>query len=172
MELRQHLDRQLEVSWSLLRLHLAGLEDHEALWRPAEVGLHVLQDERQTWVAEWPEREDYSIGPPSIAWLTWHIGFWWSMVHDHSFGGASLQRESVTWPGSADAARAWLSRLHDDWVASVAGVPDDEFGSTSRTRWPMRDRPFVDVLAWVNVELMKNAAEIGYARFLYAARPK
>lgn len=37
-----------------------------------------------------------------------------------------------------------------------------------RTRWPFRDRPFGDVVAWVNVELTKNAAEIGYARFLYA----
>ncbi len=36
------------------------------------------------------------------------------------------------------------------------------------TRWPYRDRPFGDVIAWVNVELTKNAAEIGYARFLYA----
>jgi hypothetical protein len=26
------------------------------------------------------------------------------------------------------------------------------------------------VIAWVNVELTKNAAEIGYARFLYAVR--
>jgi len=26
------------------------------------------------------------------------------------------------------------------------------------------------VAAWVNVELTKDAAEIGYARFLYAAR--
>jgi hypothetical protein len=31
-----------------------------------------------------------------------------------------------------------------------------------------QDRPFGDVIAWVNVELTKNAAEIGYARFLYA----
>ena len=37
-----------------------------------------------------------------------------------------------------------------------------------RTRWLFRDRPFGDVVAWVNVELTKNAAEIGYARFLYA----
>jgi NADPH-dependent 2,4-dienoyl-CoA reductase/sulfur reductase-like enzyme len=31
-----------------------------------------------------------------------------------------------------------------------------------------RNTPFGDVVAWVNVELTKNAAEIGYARFLYA----
>lgn len=38
-------------------------------------------------------------------------------------------------------------------------------------RRPFRDRPFGDVVAWVNVELTKNASEIGYARFLYAVRP-
>jgi hypothetical protein len=35
---------------------------------------------------------------------------------------------------------------------------------------PDTTRPFRDVAAWLNLELMKNAAEIGYARFLYAAR--
>jgi hypothetical protein len=34
----------------------------------------------------------------------------------------------------------------------------------------MQDRPFSDIVGWLNVELMKNAAEIGYARFLYAVR--
>jgi hypothetical protein len=28
----------------------------------------------------------------------------------------------------------------------------------------------MDVIAWVNLELMKNAAEIGYARFLHTGR--
>lgn len=40
----------------------------------------------------------------------------------------------------------------------------------ANTRWPFKDRPFADVVAWLNIELAKNAAEIGYARFLYAAR--
>lgn len=169
-QLRQHLARQLQTSWGLLQLHLTDLDDPEVLWRPARVGLHVHRAEGGQWQADWPEREDYGIGPPSIAWLTWHIGFWWSMVQNHSFGDASLQREDVTWPGSADAVREWISGLHDAWVRSVAAVPDEEFGTTARSRWPMPDRPFVDVVAWANVELMKNAAEIGYARFLYGAR--
>ena len=49
-------------------------------------------------------------------------------------------------------------------------VSDADLRSAQRTRWPFQDRPFGDVVAWVNVELTKNAAEIGYARFLYAAR--
>jgi hypothetical protein len=43
-------------------------------------------------------------------------------------------------------------------------------GAAERTRWPVRDRPFGDVIAWANVELTENAAEIGYARFLYVVR--
>ncbi|WP_317987833.1 hypothetical protein [Hyalangium gracile] len=39
-----------------------------------------------------------------------------------------------------------------------------------RTRWPFQDRPFGDVVAWANMELTKNASELGYARFLYAVR--
>jgi hypothetical protein len=40
---------------------------------------------------------------------------------------------------------------------------------SSRTRWPLQDRPFAEIVAWVNLELMKNAAELGYARFVLAA---
>jgi hypothetical protein len=49
-------------------------------------------------------------------------------------------------------------------------LSDEDVRSSKRTRWPFQDRPFGDILAWANVELMKNAAEIGYARFLYAVR--
>lgn len=51
-------------------------------------------------------------------------------------------------------------------------VTDDDMRSQERTRWPFKDRPFGDVIAWVNVELTKNAAEIGYVRFLYGVRDR
>ena len=57
-----------------------------------------------------------------------------------------------------------------DLVAEVGALSATDLSSRARTRWPMADRPFADVVAWVNVELMKNAAEIGFARFLYATR--
>ena len=44
-------------------------------------------------------REGYDIGPPSIAWLTWHIGFWWSMVLDHSFADGTLSRDKASIDG-------------------------------------------------------------------------
>lgn len=90
------------------------------------------------------------------------------MVIDHSFAAATLSREQVMWPGDAGAVREWLAGLARAWRVNVERLGDADLRSTQRTRWPLQDRPFGDVIAWVNVELMKNAAEIGYARFLYA----
>jgi hypothetical protein len=167
---RDYLLRQLDIAWALASYHLDGLTTEECLWRPARVGLHVHRGGDGRWRADWPEHEGYDLGPPSIAWLTWHMGFWWSMVLDHSFGGATLSREQVTWPGTADAARDWIDELHRRWRAEVERLDDEALRSAERTRWPFADRPFGDVVAWATVELTKNAAEIGYARFLHAVR--
>lgn len=168
---RDILIRQFDIAWALTQYHLDGLSTEECLWRPARAGLHVERGADGAWRAEWPEHEGYTLGPPSIAWVTWHMGFWWSTVLDHSFGDARLQREDVTWPGSADATREWLGGLAGRWRAALEQLAPDELLSDARTRWPFTDRPFADVVAWANVELTKNAAELGYARFLYAVRP-
>lgn len=165
-----YLIRQLDTAWKLASFHLAGLTTAECLWRPAHAGPHVHRAADGAWRADWPVDESYAAGPPSIAWLTWHIGFWWSMALDHAFGDGTLERHGVTWPGDAEAVRGWLGGLQQRWRAAVAGTSDDDLRSPERTRWPFRARPFGDVVAWVNVELAKNAAEIGYARFLHAVR--
>ncbi len=161
---------QFDMAWQLTWYHLESLTTEECLWRPAAQGLHVRPDAEGRWVADWPEREDYGLGPSSIAWLTWHFGFWWSMVLDHSFGAATLSREQVTWPGSAEGVREWIQRLHGEWRAALERLSDEELRSTERTRWPFQEQPFAHVLAWANVELTKSAAELGYARFLHAVR--
>jgi hypothetical protein len=159
-----YLPRQFETAWKLTTFHLEGLTTEECLWRPAKAGLHVHRDADGKWRADWPEHERYDLGPPSIAWLTWHIGYWWSMV----LCDGALSREDVLWPGSADDVREWIGSLQKKWRARVERLTDDDLRSTERTKWPFTDRPYGDVVAWVNVELTKNAAEIGYARFLYA----
>ena len=171
-EARSYLMRQFETAWKLANLHLEGLSTEECLWRPAPEGLHVKQDPDGRWRADWPDREGYDLGPASIAWITWHMGFWWSMVLNHSFGDGALLRENVTWPGNPDGVREWLGRLQGEWRIALEGMTDEDLRSSRRTRWPFQDRPFGDVVAWLNVELTKNAAEIGYARFLYAVRAR
>ncbi|HEX5387106.1 MAG TPA: DinB family protein [Gemmatimonadales bacterium] len=164
-----YLRRQFDTAWKLASFHLDGLTTQECLWRPAARGLHVRQTSDGSWRADWPEREGYDIGPPSIAWVTWHMGFWWSMVLDHSFGEGTLAREDVPWPGTGEGVRGKLGGLKERWRVVLDRITAEDLQSTRRTRWPFQDRPFGDVVAWVNVELTKNAAELGYARFLYAA---
>lgn len=164
--MRKSLRYQQEIAWRLLEHHLAGLGEEECLWRPAQAGLHV-NEVNGTWWADWPESESYSLGPPSIAWLTWHIGFWWSMVLNHSFDDRTLQREEVPWPGTVEKTHVWLAGLQKEWNEELGELSNDELSSVERTRWPFVGRPFSDVIAWLNVELMKNTAEIGYCRFLY-----
>ena len=171
-EARDYLMRQFDLAWQLASYHLDGLTTEECLWRPAREGLHVHRREDGGWDADWPDRESYDLGPPSIGWVTWHLGFWWSMVLDHSFGPGDLTREKVRWPGSAEGVREWVGRLQQRWRTAVAEVSDGDLRSHERSRWPMRDRPFGDVIAWATVELTKNASEIGYARFLYATRDR
>ncbi len=168
-ETRGYLSRQFEAAWKLASHHLDGLSTEECLWRPTAKGLHVHRLSGKKWRADWPDHEGYDIGPPSIAWTTWHMIFWWSMVLDHSFGNRMLTRDKIFWPGSADAVRASLKQLHDEWEIALAQICDTHMRSSTLTRWPYQDRPFGDVVAWLNAELMKNAAELGYARFLYAA---
>lgn len=167
---RDVLIGQFETAWKLTAFHLDGLTTQECLWRPAREGLHVRQGADGGWRADWPDRETYDIGPPSIAWLTWHLGFWWSMALEHALGDATLSREEVLWPGDALAVRAQIEGLQRRWRAVLDEVTEDDLSSAARVRRPFRDRPFGDLVAWVNLELTKNAAEIGYARFLYAAR--
>jgi hypothetical protein len=164
------LTRQFETAWKLTAYHLNGLTTAECLWRPAAKGLHVHQSTNGPWRAEWPESEGYDLGPPSIAWLTWHIIFWWSMALNYNFGDGTLTRENIPWPGSAKAAREQIENLQIRWHENINALNADDLRSTERTRWPFKDRPFEDVVAWVNIELTKNASEIGYARFLYAVR--
>ena len=120
---RDYLRRQFKTAWTLTELHLAGLDTEECLWRPAAQGMHVHRAPDGTWRADWPEHERYDLGPPSIAWITWHIGFWWSMVLDHSFGEGKLAREAVTWPGTADGVREWLGTLRNEWRRELDSSP-------------------------------------------------
>jgi hypothetical protein len=92
------------------------------------------------------------------------------MVLDHCFAQGTLKREDVIWPGSAHEVRTRITALEQQWRAVLGELTDEQLQETGRTQWPFKDRPLGDLIAWANVELTKSAAEIGYARFLYARR--
>lgn len=167
--IRDTLKFQFDISCQMLEYHLSSIEDVECLWKPCPKGLHV-NNKSGEWCADWPETETYDIGPSSIAWITWHIIFWWSMVFDYSFGKGTLTREAVFWPGSAIATKEKIYQLRDEWKTVLATLSDEKLLSSEKTKWPFEGKPFYELAAWLNLELMKNAAEIGCGRFLYASQ--
>lgn len=169
--IRNTLNFQFEISRELLEIHLTDLSEEEYHWQPASKGLHISH-ESGDWRVDWPESEEYDMGPSSIAWLTWHVTYWWSMVLDYSFGNGTLTREDVICSGNIKETRQTITHLRDEWEAKVAELSEDEFTSNERTRWPFTDKPFHELAAWLNLELMKNAAEIGYCRFLFSSQKK
>lgn len=168
--LRDTLIRQLDTAWALATYHLDSLSDRECLWRPADEGLHIWADGLGGWRADWPGHEGYDLGPPSIGWTTWHLLYWWSMALDRNFGPSVLAREDVRWPGNAEALRLRLFDLNAAWRARLGAIGDAELMAPRTLSWPRADQSLADVFAWANIELTKNAAELGYARFLFAIR--
>ncbi|TDD40712.1 DinB family protein [Nonomuraea terrae] len=169
----ERLRWQLDVSWSLLSLHLKQVTDEEALWEPASNCWSVRRRPDGTWAADWAVPEPEPIPALSIGWVMWHIGFWWSHAHTQCFGkpDAALdwsQAAALTpWPGDVASAVSWLNECHDQWTTALNSLSETDLDSTGRTGWfADGSLPLGHVLAWANLELMKNAAEIGAVRHL------
>ncbi|MFC4062087.1 DinB family protein [Planomonospora corallina] len=172
----ERLRWQLNVSWSLLTLHLERVTDEEALWEPAANCWSVRRRADGTWAADWVVPEPEPIAATSIGWVMWHIGLWWSQAYTRCFGspGAaagefdwSAAAAATPWPGDVASAVGWLHGCHDRWAAALESLSDADLDSTERSGWFADGTlPLGHVLAWANIELMKNAAEIGSLRHL------
>lgn len=162
---------QLRVAWSLTQLVLDGLTDGECHRLPAPGAWTVRRTTDGTWHSDWVEPEPDPPPTATVGWVTWHLDMWWSMVYDHSFDTGTLRPERVQWAGDAAAATARIQHRHERWSVALSDLSEADLDSADRTRWPYRDgRPFAHVVGWVNLELMKNAAEIGQLRRIFQHR--
>ncbi len=158
---------QFDMTWELAQYHLAPLTDYECLWQPAHASWTVrLVD--GLWEHDWDEAGPATPAPPSIAWITWQIGWWWTEALARVHGEPGPGPQGVRWPGSADGVRAQLTQLADRWRAVLAGLDTAALARPSTFPWP-EPRPFAMTLAWAHAELMKNIAEVGVLRHLYQA---
>ncbi|MGV0788805.1 DinB family protein [Mycolicibacterium sp. XJ2] len=158
---------QFDLVWALADLHLASLADDDFLWEPTEVTWTVRPDAGGVWHADWSDTEPQPIPVPTIAWLTWHVDWWWSSAISHLTGEAPREPRDVTWPGEGAAVVARLRHLADRWRKVLAGVDPN---APSAYPWGEDSGHTVAHTAlWVNVELTKNTAEIGQLRLIRAA---
>lgn len=161
------LSWQFDLAWALGDLHLSALTEDDFLWEPAPLVWTVHPGEDGRWRPDWADAEPDPIPVPTIAWLTWHILWWWSTALDHLAGAPARDHTDVTWPGP-DAVVTHLRAMAGDWRSMLACLDP---AAPSEFPWGAgTDHTAAHTALWVNVELTKNISEIGQLRLLRAAR--
>ena len=158
---------QFDLAWALADLHLTALVPDDFLWEPAPLTWTVRPDANGVWRPDWADVEPDPVPVPTVAWLTWHIDWWWSTALDQLEGLAPRDRTEVTWPGP-DAVVARLRGLAARWRDALPGA--DPVAPSAFPWGAGTDHTVAHTALWVNVELTKNVAEIGQLRLLRAAR--
>ncbi|GLY67526.1 DinB family protein [Amycolatopsis taiwanensis] len=167
---RELLRWQFDLTWSLFEVHLDQLEPGDFLWEPANCCWTMRRGDDGAWVPDWADTEPAPIPVPTIGWVTWHIGWWWSVTIDHARGRTPRDRTEVEWPGAGQQTIDWLRGLAADWLAVLDRLTDAELDATAPFPWQNDPEMTVAHMAgWVNAELMKNVTEIGQLRLLRAA---
>ncbi|MBK1786128.1 DinB family protein [Prauserella cavernicola] len=160
---------QFDFTWSLAEVHLRKLRPEDFLWEPAAHCWTLRQGAGGAWVPDFAEVEPDPVPVPTIAWLSWHLGWWWSVTLDHASGRPPRERDDVRWPG-AEHAVDWLRGLRTGWIGVLDGLSEPDLDAVATFPWPDNTELTVaHQLGWVNAELMKNVAEIGQLRMLRAA---
>ncbi|MEV4375710.1 DinB family protein [Streptosporangium sp. NPDC049644] len=161
---------QFDLTWSLFELHLEALKPEDFLWEPVPYHWTVRLGADGRWTPDWDDAEPDPIPVPTLGWVTWHIGWWWTVTIDHARGRTPRDRKEIGWPGDGQATVDWLRGLRVEWLAVLDRLTDADLDAVAPFPWP--DSPGLTVahtVAWVNSELMKNVAEIGQLRLLRAA---
>ncbi|MFF7845760.1 DinB family protein [Streptomyces ossamyceticus] len=161
---------QFDLTWSLFEYHLERLEPDDFLWEPAALCWTMRRADDGTWVPDWADTEPDPVPVPTVAWLSWHLGWWWSVAGDHAHGRTPRERGDIVWPGAGEPTVTWLRSLRADWLEALDGLAEADLETTASFPWQDDPRHTVaHMVAWVNAELMKNAAEIGQLRLQRAA---
>jgi hypothetical protein len=154
---------------------LEGLTDEELVWEPAPA---VLTVRRRADGTIGPDMHglpaDTSTQPPrTLAWSIGHLGSGSLVRADWLTGSHSLDDADVEWPMRADAAIDLLRRGLGAWRDGIGSMTDADLDTVGRSAYPHGldpQLPLLDIVWWVNKELVEHAAEIWYVRDLYAAR--
>lgn len=146
--------------WRFAEEPVLGTVDEDlALWEPSS---HVctVRHTAKGWVADWPDEEHPPIPDVTIAWVLWHIEWWWSDTISRVQGGPQIPPEAHRWSGDTSGVVAVKQRWDDILASADLDAPID---------WVMPEpQPLWFVAAWVNVEFTKNLAEINHLRMLRA----
>lgn len=113
--------------------------------------------------------------PPftTLAWRLSHLAELLTLRADHTAGTHSLTREDYRVSGTAAEAVAAFDAGAAAWRTALLGADDAALDTVGHSQYPYGsdpEDPFLDIVWWVNQELLHHGAEIALLRDLYRDR--
>ncbi|WP_399921086.1 DinB family protein [Streptomyces kanamyceticus] len=113
--------------------------------------------------------------PPftTIAWRLSHLSEMLTLRADHTAGGHALTRDDYFVSGDAAGAVAAFDAGAAAWHKALLSVDDAALDTVGLCTYPHgsdAEEPFLDIVWWVNQELLHHGAEIALLRDLYRTR--
>jgi hypothetical protein len=159
----------------VLTERVAGLTDEAFLWEPAAIVWTVRRgpDGRPRPDAEWWAPTGEGGTPPrTLAWSIGHLGASVMTRADYLVGSHSMQDNDLTWPMTADDGIRFMLDGLATWRNGLATMTDGDLDTVGRSAYPHGldpELPLIEIVWWVNKELVFHSAEIWYAADLYDA---
>jgi hypothetical protein len=159
-----------------LLARLEGLTDEELLWEPAPGSWTVRKNDdghtrptsENSWWNPTADREP----PRTIAWSIGHLGSGSLIRADWLVGDHELL-DVADWPVTASEAISFVRDGLASWRDGLDEMTDADLDTVGRSAFPHGldpQLPLLDIVWWVNKELLWHAAEIWFMRDLYAAQ--
>lgn len=159
---------QLDTSLDLAVRRMDGLTDEEFWWRPARDAVTVVRDADGRLVPDAPA--DNEPRTRTIALLLGHLGEMAVLRADYTTGTHGLTRRDLTWPDRAETGLRFLTDGWAAWRAALVSLADWELDVVGRSSFPQGldpELPILDIVWWMNRELIHHTAEIAFVRDLY-----
>jgi DinB superfamily len=162
------------------------MTDGEYFWEPVADSLSIrrrvdgpgLAATRLVGAGDWGRDSTYGSHPSpppfsTIAWRLNHLAEMLARRADYTIGDHSLTADVYRIPGSAIDGIAALKTGAASWRKALITADDAALDMVGRSTYPDGgdpEQPFLEVVWWVNQELLHHGAEIALLRDLYQAR--
>jgi hypothetical protein len=167
-------------------VEVGPLTDEEYLWEPVAACWSVRRRadgpgpkaDHLSGAGSWG-RDGASFPHPSpppfttLGWRLHHLSELLTLRADYTAGSHTLTRDDYRAGGDAAGAIAAFETGAAAWRKALLGADDTALDTVGHSTYPYgsdAEDPFIDVVWWVNQELLHHGAEIALLRDLYRER--
>lgn len=157
---RALLTQQLDIAWQFAEGYVIDrITDAVMFWEPSD-NVCTVRRTTEGWMADWPDEEHPPLPDTTVAWLLWHIEWWWANAANVAHGRPRTEPGGHAWSGDTGGIAAAKSMWDDILLTADLDRPVTGFMDEPVPLW--------FVAGWVNFELTKNLAEINHLKLLHA----